>query len=612
MDIFAAIKLFGGLALFLYGMSTLGSGLERASGGRLENTLEKLTDTVVKGVLLGALVTAAIQSSSATTVIVVGLVNARVLKLRNAIGVIMGANIGTTITAHILRLSDLQSDHFLLLLLKPTALAPLAAIVGIIMLMGGKREKPRIIGQVLLSFSILFTGMFAMEAAVAPLRDNPAFAKMFATFANPIIGVMVGTLVTVIIQSSSASVGILQALSSTGFITYSTAFPIIMGQNIGTCITPILASIGASKNAKRTAAVHVCFNVIGTLIFLIICYSYQYLIGFSFWETPIDRGGIANFHTIFNVCTTLLFIPMAGLLERLACTIVKDKPGDRDRDPEAVTLDERLLVSPGLAIQHVRKAVAQMAGFARENLRMSQELLFEFDQKVFERINENEDVVDKLQDRVEIYLLKMSERELGDADSRSVTELLHACEAFERIADHAQNVAESAQQLYQNKTTFSKRACEEIRVICEAVGEISNMAADCFEHNNMQIALRVEPLEQVIDDLEKALKDKHIDRLRKGKCTVDAAFPFVETLTDLERIADHCSNIALSVLTFNTEDNLFDKHDYVKRLRESNPESYQQAYRSYEEKYYKLIRPEKMEKAEKEKIKVAKTEKAKK
>ena len=600
MDIFGIIKMFGGLALFLYGMTMLGAGLERTSGGRLEQLLEKLTDTVVKGVLLGCFVTAAIQSSSATTVIVVGLVNARVLKLRNAIGVIMGANIGTTITAHILRLSDLKSDNFFLLILKPSTLAPLAAIIGILMFMSAKRDTVRNVGQVLLGFSILFTGMFTMEGAVAPLRESPFFMKLFASFANPVIGVLVGAGVTAIIQSSSASVGILQALSSTGFVTYASAFPIIMGQNIGTCITPILSSIGASKNAKRTAAVHVCFNILGTIVFLIACYAYQSTIGFSFWELPIDKGGIANFHTVFNVATTLLFIPLTGVLEKLACTIVKDRPGDNDQESQAVTLDERLLVSPGLALGHVRKAVDQMAGFMKSNLRMAVDLLLEYDPKTHERVNENEDVVDKLQDRVETYLLKLSERELSDTESRGVTEMLHACESFERMADHAQNIAESAQRLFNNRTSFSKRAVEEIRLISEAVEEITQITVQAFQSNNLQTALQVEPLEQVVDEMEQSIKDRHIERLRKGKCTVDAAFPFVEALSDLERIADHCSNVALSVLTYHADDSLFDKHEYVRRLHETNPESYQINYRQYSEKYYEPVRKEKAEKQKKQ------------
>lgn len=597
MDLFGVIKLFGGLALFLYGMSMLGGSLEKLSGGRLEHTLEKMTSNIFSGVAFGALVTAAIQSSSATTVIVVGLVNARVLKLRNAIGVIMGANIGTTVTAHILRLGDISGDNLLLQILKPTTLAPLAAVIGILLYMASKRDKKRNTGLILLGFSILFTGMFSMEAALTPLRDEPWFTTLFATFKNPILGVLVGALVTAAIQSSSASVGILQALSSTGFITYSMAFPIIMGQNIGTCITPILASIGASKNAKRAASVHVTFNILGTIIFLIGCYTIQGTVGFSFWDTPIDKGGIANFHTIFNVVATLMFIPFSGFLEKVACTLVKDKPGD-ESEVVAVTLDERLLLSPGLAIQHVRKAVSQMASVARTNLGISIGLLFEYDPKVMERVNENEDVVDKLQDRVETYLLRLSERELTDSESRSVTELLHICEEFERVADHAQNIAECGEKLYQNKTAFSKKACEEIRVFCEAVDEIVQISAECYETTNMEQAATVEPLEQVIDDLEKYLKDRHIERLRKSKCTVDAAFPFVETLTDLERIADHCSNVALSVLTYGAGTDLFDKHEYIKQIQQHRPALFQHAYSYFGEKYYSRVRPPKDEKAE--------------
>lgn len=601
LDIFGVIKLFGGLALFLYGMSMLGGSLEKASGGRLEHTLEKMTNNVVTGVAFGALVTAAIQSSSATTVIVVGLVNARVLKLRNAIGVIMGANIGTTITAHILRLSDLQGDNLFLMLLKPSSLAPLAAAIGILLYMTSKRDQLRNVGLLLLGFSILFTGMFSMEAAVTPLRDEPWFATMFATFRNPVIGVLVGTFVTAAIQSSAASIGILQALSATGFITYSMAFPIIMGQNIGTCITPILASIGASKNAKRSAVVHVTFNILGTVVFLAGCYALQYTIGFPFWDSPINKGGIANFHTIFNISVTLLFMPFTGMLERIACAVVRDKDG-AEAEPEAVTLDERLLVSPGLAVQHVRKALVQMAGFVRTNYQMSTSLLYEFDQKVFERVNENEDVVDKLQDRVETYLIKLSEKELTDAESRSVTELLHVCEEYERMADHCENLAERGQKLFLDKSTFSKRATGELRLLCEAVGEIIGLAVDAFEKDDSNTAAAVEPLEQVIDEVQQALKDRHIDRLRKGKCTVDAAFPFVEALTDLERISDHCSNVGLAVLTYAAEDNLFDKHDYVKQLRDKNHEAFAMAYADYTEKYYNRLKQEKelSEKQEKE------------
>lgn len=586
LDFFGAVKLFGGLALFLYGMSILGTGLERVSGGRLEKTLEALTNTVIKGVLLGALVTGAIQSSSATTVIVVGLVNARVLKLRNAIGVIMGANIGTTITAHIIRLTDLESSNFLLMILKPTTLAPLASIVGIILFMASKRGRRQDIGQILLGFGILFTGMFAMEEAVRPLGEVPAFQQLFSTFANPVIGVLVGAVVTAVIQSSSASVGILQALSSTGHITYAMAFPIIMGQNIGTTITPILASIGASKNAKRAAAIHVSFNILGTIIFLIGCYTIQYTIGFPFWDQAIDKGGIANFHTIFNVVVTMLFIPFAWVLEKIACALVKDSPDDAVQDVTAIELDERLMISPGLAVDHARSAVVEMALIAQHNFINSIGLLENYDFKVVERINENENVLDKLEDRLETYLVKLSEYELSESDSRNVTELLHISGEFERIGDHATNIMESAQRLFETKTTFSKKATEELHMLCEAINEIIDLAIDAFQNRNVYSAASIEPLEEVIDEIEQSLKDKHINRLRKGKCTVEAAFPYVETLSNLERIADHCSNVGISVITYADDDMaMIDRHDYLRQLHKGQTEDYQEKYAVYSAKF---------------------------
>ncbi len=547
------ISMFGGLALFLYGMSILGSGLERISGGRLESTLEKLTSNIFKAALLGALVTAAIQSSSATTVIVVGLVNARVLKLRNAIGVIMGANIGTTITAHIIRLTDLESSNFILSILKPTALAPLASLIGILLFMGSKRARRRDIGQILLGFGILFTGMFSMEAAVKPLADLPAFSQMFAAFGS-----------------------------------YAMAFPIIMGQNIGTTITPILASIGASKNAKRAACVHITFNILGTVIFLIGCYAIQYTIGFPFWDLSIDKGGIANFHTIFNVVATFLFIPFAGILEKIACTVVKDDPQSNEIDITTVTLDDRLMVSPGLALEHAREAVVQMAVVARHNFINAVSLLDAFDPKTVDRINENEDVVDKLENRVETYLLTLSEKELSESESREISELLHTCGEFERVADHAQNIAECAEKLFQSKSNLSKRASEEMHVISEAVKEILDLAIEAFKKANVQVAQNVEPLEEVVDEMEQILRDKHFERLRKGKCTLDSAFPFVEALSNIERIADLCSNVAESVGTYDGDRKSIDRHLYKKAQVQS--ESYQDKYIVYTTKYLNRIK----------------------
>ena len=547
MDFFMIVSLLGGLALFLYGMSMLGSGLEKLSGGRLEQTLEKLTNNVFKGVLLGALVTGAIQSSSATTVIVVGLVNARILKLRQAIGIIMGANIGTTVTAHILRLSDLSSDNFFLMLLKPTTLAPVVGIIGILMVMVGKKQKYKTLGEILLGFCILFTGMFNMEAAVSPLSESPEFAGLFASLSNPVIGVLVGAGVTAIIQSSSASIGILQALSSTGIITWSSAIPIILGQNIGTCITPILASIGASKNAKRTAAVHLSFNIIGTCVFLIVIYTIQSISPFSFWDLPIDKGGIANFHTTFNVCVTLMFLPFVGLLEKLVIQLVPDHQTADDVDDPAIALDDRLLTSPGLAIQHCRDAVLQMGKLARKNFSASVRQLEQYNHKEAEKIREREDTIDRLEDRLGNYMLKIPQDNLSEQSSATISALLHILSEFERIGDYSINLVEFAENMESTGAEFSPQAQFELTTIGEAVGEAIDMALGCFEKQDLALAETIEPLEEVVDQMQETLKDRHINRLRNGQCTVDAAFPFVESLSCLERISDHCSNIGVYI-----------------------------------------------------------------
>lgn len=586
---FEVVNLLGGLALFLYGMNLLGGGLEKLSGGRMEKTLEKLTSNVFKSVLLGALVTAAVQSSSATTVIVVGLVNAGILKLRQAIGVIMGANIGTTITAHILRLSDIDSSNFFIQLLKPTSLAPMIAIVGILLLMTSKKASKRDWGQILIGFGILFTGMFNMEAAVRPLKDLPQFAEMFASLSNPILGVIVGTLVTAIIQSSSASVGILQALSSTGIISYSAAFPIIMGQNIGTCITPMLASIGANKNAKRTAMVHLYFNLIGTAIFLIATYTIQYTIGFPFWDSPIGRGGIANFHTIFNVTITLLFMPFTRILERLACWTVRSKEGDAP-DEEVNILDERFMVSPGLAINQARNTVIHMAKLAHKNFLECTGLFHKFDLKAVERIKENENLIDKMEDLLYPYLLKLAEHELTELESRQVSELLQLESEFERIGDYSINVLECAQSLYEKSISFSDTALAELDVINRAVSEIIGIAVETTQGHDLKKVLNIEPLEENIDLMEETLKARHIDRLKQGLCSVDAAFPFVETLANLERISDHCSNIGVYLIGHEGEKRNLDRHEYIRKIHKGETEHYNEKFAFYENKYYNKIK----------------------
>ncbi len=590
MDFFMIVSLLGGLALFLYGMSMLGSGLEKLSSGRLEQTLEKLTNNVFKGVLLGALVTGAIQSSSATTVIVVGLVNARILKLRQAIGIIMGANIGTTVTAHILRLSDLSSDNFFLMLLKPTTLAPVVGIIGILMVMAGKKQKYKTLGEILLGFCILFTGMFNMEAAVSPLSESPEFANLFASFSNPVIGVLVGAGVTAIIQSSSASIGILQALSSTGIITWSSAIPIILGQNIGTCITPILASIGASKNAKRTAAVHLSFNIIGTCVFLIVIYTIQSISPFSFWDLPIDKGGIANFHTTFNVCVTLMFLPFVGLLEKLVIHLIPDQQTADEVDDPTIALDDRLLTSPGLAIQHCRDAVLQMGKLARKNFSASVRQLEQYNHKEAEKIREREDTIDRLEDRLGNYMLKIPQDNLSEQSSATISALLHILSEFERIGDYSINLVEFAENMESTGAEFSPQAQFELTTIGEAVKEAIDMALGCFEKQDLALAETIEPLEEVVDQMQETLKDRHINRLRNGQCTVDAAFPFVESLSCLERISDHCSNIGVYMISYVRGSDEVDHHTYIMQLHAGQVGHYNEQFRRYTEKYYDQIR----------------------
>ncbi len=588
MDIFNVITLAGGLAMFLYGMSTMGSGLEKLSGGRLERILEKLTNNVFKSVLFGLLVTACIQSSSATTVIVVGFVNAGIMRLRQAIGVIMGANIGTTVTAQILRLSDISGDNLFLRLLKPTALAPIVAIIGIVLFMFCKKASKKDLGQILLGFGILFQGMFAMEAAMEPLQHSEAFGNFLITLSNPLFGVVAGAVVTAVIQSSSASIGILQALSSTGKVTYSIAFPIIMGQNIGTCITSLLASIGTSKNARRTAMVHLYFNVIGTVLFLIGTYAIQYTIGFSFWEMPIDRGGIANFHTFFNVVVTLVFIPFTRLLEKLACMTIRDK-NETDSQPVNEILDERFLVSPSLALQKCTSTVEHMAALAKENFSEIIALFEKYDTKTADRIRENEDAIDKMEDKLGQYLLKLTQKELNESENKTVTELLHLINEFERIGDYAINVLESAEHMYNHKIAFSDQAKKELSVINEAASEIIDKACTCFENRDNVVAAGVEPLEETIDMIQETLKNRHVERLKEGTCSIEAGVVLLDILTNLERISDHCSNIALYILDYNSNVSIFDHHEYLKNMHEGSKEEFNRMLSVYEEKYYARI-----------------------
>lgn len=584
------ISLGGGVALFLYGMTVMGNGLEKLSGGKMEKALEKLTGNIFASVLLGTVVTGVLQSSSATTVIVVGLVNAGMLQLRQAIGVIMGANIGTTVTAQLIRLSDIESQSLVLSFFKPANLAPLAALMGILLYMASRRAFRREIGQMLLGFGILFSGMFSMEAAVEPLKELPIFAEMMSAMSNPLLGVLTGAVVTAVIQSSSASVGMLQAIASTGAIPFSSAFPIIMGQNIGTCITPILASIGASKNAKRSAAVHLYFNIIGTTLFLVFAYGFIAIFGApDFWFEKVTRTTIANFHTTFNIVVTAVLIPFAGLLEKLACATVKNSVHN---DDERIfdLIDERLLVSPSLALQQSQHLITEMANLSLKNYYDSMELVAKFDGKTFERINETEKTVDKIEDKLENYLVRLSAEPMNPDESKMISVHLHMLKDYERISDYCTNLAECSQELFDDNVTFSERAVAELDILFGAVHDIIEIANRAQSDMSEAAAREIEPLEETIDEMVRILKDAHIERLKSGNCSINAGIAFNEILTNLERIADHCSNIGMEIIgskeSFGAH---YESHEYARSIHEANDAAYAFAYETYSNKYLKPI-----------------------
>ncbi len=586
------IKAIGSIALFIYGMTVLGGRLEKLSSGRMEKVLEKLSNNVFKSVMLGALVTAAVQSSAATTVIVVGLVNAGILRLSSASGVIMGANIGTTITGQILRLGDLENNNnvgAVLKLLSPTTLAPFIAAVGLIIFMLSKKEGVKTIGEILIGVGILFTGMNSLTEAVSPLSELQAFRDLFATLKNPILGIIVGAVVTILLQSSSASVGILQTISTTGVLTFSAAFPIIMGQNIGTCVTPIISAVGAGKNAKRAAAVHLYFNIIGTIMFLIVVYALQGLIGLPFWDKSIDMGGIANFHTFFNIVVTICFLPFTHLLEKLAMITIRDKKTE-DGTPvsefTAPALEDRLLVSPSLAVQQASNTALAMGNLAFYNFENMRGLFTgNYDEKLIASLKDNEENIDRMEDRLNAYLVKINECELTDFENRRVTELLHLSSEFERIGDYTMNLIEDAEKLHENSVTFSPEAIRELDVISRACEEIIGMAIRCVELNDAALAAKVEPLEETIDYLNETLKARHIERLKEGKCVVESGVNFLDLLINLERISDHCSNIAVYVIGSQKNNTVINRHEFIQNAHAAKDESYVRLEEEFMTKY---------------------------
>lgn len=588
---FSVCSLAGGIALFLYGMSIMGSGLEKLAGGKMESILQNLTSSVFKSVLLGAVVTGLIQSSAGTTVIVIGLVNSGILLLPQAIGVIMGANIGTTITGQIIRLSDISGDNFWLQLLKPTTFAPVVAFIGAILFVFFKAQKKRNIGSIMVGFGLLFTGMKLMETAVAPLSESETFIRMFTSLQNPLLGILAGALVTVAIQSSSASLGILQALSSTGAVTWGSAIPIILGQNIGTCSTPLMAAIGASKGAKRSAIVHLYFNIIGTVVFISVIYGVKYTVGIPFWNETMNMGDIANFHTLFNVLVTLLFMPFTKLLAKLAEATIRDVPGEDKKLEEMPVLDERLLSSPSVAIQQAKGAVELMARNAEENYAASIPLLFSPSEEKVNIINQRESMVDKLEVYISNYLLKITDKELSEYESHAVTELMYYIVEYERIGDYAINVVDRSGEIFDKEITFSEIAKTELYLLHEAIMEIVAVTYKAFSADDAMVAQHVEPLEQTIDSMIDALRVKHVHRLKDGVCAIESGIIFLEILTNLERVSDHCSNIAARIIGASDDDH-FDAHELRRNMHNGLVENYNDMLASYRGKYLTRLEQE--------------------
>lgn len=576
MDIFSVFSLLGGLAFFLFGMNTLGDGLEQLSGGKFEKTLEKMTSNTFKGFLLGAGVTAVIQSSSATTVMVVGFVNSGIMKLKQAIGIIMGANVGTTITAWILSLSGIEGDSFIMQLLKPINFSPLFAFVGIILIMFTKKGKKKDIGGILIGFAILMFGMNMMSESVAEI---PGVSNILTMFNNPVLGVLAGAALTAIIQSSSASVGILQALSSTGAITYSMAIPIVMGQNIGACVTALISCIGANKDAKRAAFVHLYFNIIGTVVWLIVFYTVNAFIHFSFINDVVGPAEIAVIHTAFNILSTTLLLPFARQLEKLACFTVRDKQSDE----ETVFIDERFLNTPAIATEQCTSMAVRMAERAYRTIIEALGLFKKFDEKSAEHVIESEEKIDQYEDVLGSYLVKLSSKNLTLKDSKEVSRLLHCIGDFERIGDHAINILNSAKEMYEKKIHFSDKAKKEIEVVISALTEVLETTVTAFRDNDVTLAETVEPLEQVIDRLSEKLKSRHIKRLQNGECTIEMGFVLSDLLTNLERVSDHCSNIAVCIIQINIES--FETHEYLHEMKKEDAGKFAERYEAFLEKY---------------------------
>lgn len=580
MDIFSYISLAGGLALFLYGMNALSSGLEKLAGGSLERSLKKLTSSPMRSLLLGLGITMAIQSSSAVTVMLVGLVNSGIMQLGQSVGIIMGSNIGTTVTAWILSLAGIESTNVFIRLLKPENFSPIFAAVGIVMAMVSRRDRPKNVGSIMVAFAILMYGMQIMSSAVAPLAESEGLAALMTAFSNPFLGVLIGMLITAVIQSSSASVGILQALALTGSVTYAVAIPIILGQNIGTCVTAFISSLGTNTNAKRVAVVHVSFNLIGTIVCLSIFYLLNAIFDFAFLSQPIGMAGIAVCHSLFNVATTGMLLPFSKQLEKLACLVVRDK----SEAEQFVLLDERLLRSPSVAVGECEAHAEKMGRLAEQMLMSSIRLIEKYDRATAEEILLQEEQMDTYEDKLGTYLVKLSSAQLTRADARRVAKILHTIGDFERLGDHATNLMEAAQELHEKSLSFSDEAKGELGVLTGAIKEIVGMTIQAFIEDDDALAARVEPLEEVVDTLTAEVKTRHVERLQNGRCTINLGFVLSDILANYERASDHCSNIAICVIE--TKKGNLDMHAYLNSVKTGENEDFVNNYRIYTEKYF--------------------------
>ena len=610
MDMFGLLTMIGGLALFLYGMNAMGDGLAKMAGGRLEQILEKLTSKRIFALLLGAAVTAVIQSSSATTVMVVGFVNSGIMQLSQAVGIIMGANVGTTMTSWLLSLTGIEGSTFWLKFLKPSSFAPVLAAVGILLTMSAKEDNRRKdVGNIMLGFAILMFGMETMSGAVAPLADDPKFTGILTAFSNPVLGILAGTILTAAIQSSSASVGILQALCATGAISYGAALPIIMGQNIGTCVTALISSVGANKNAKRASMIHLYFNLIGTIVFMVVFYGLHQAIGFTFMGDAANPAGIAVIHSLFNIGCCVVLYPFSNGLVKLAQLTIPDgaEPvAAMESRPEVsdISIDERFMKRPAFAMEICRNMTKKMAEETTEALLLSLGLLDKYSNKKAKRVIALEQRVDRYEDVLGSYLVRLSSRNLSKKDSQSMSILLHSISDWERISDHAANIMESAQEMEEKGLNFSKTAKKEISVLRSAVSQIVENTRDVFCMEDLEGATHVEPLEQVIDKLAKEVKKNHVKRLREGKCTIELGLVLEDVLTNLERVSDHCSNIAVEMIAI--EKDGYDTHEYFEVMPQEEKDAFHKEYKKLKKKYRLDQEDDKIKKSKKDKDKKTK------